>query len=236
MAKRIDLVSCFDLPNPTLFTLKETVYEVGTIFNPGPNYAILIMQQFTVIARGKPGEPIPLDRRHTKLKKGLFAKTVDRIRVFAVKTLYQGSETDHDFRGYDPIARSCGKHRSVHVELSYAYNFTLGKDNLWDFVKVCLKGKMTTIQMEKERFWGTICPSNYIETSIKLFTAKFFDENQVLNLGYHVIEAGKDPLGPAGERYNNLMAEVEKSVWKDLACFTNAGRKPLSIYVSNVTY
>ena len=45
MAKRMNLASCIETPNPTLFVLKETVYETGTVFDLGVNYAILIPEK-----------------------------------------------------------------------------------------------------------------------------------------------------------------------------------------------
>ena len=41
----MNLASCIETPNPTLFVLKETVYETGTVFDLGVNYAILIPEK-----------------------------------------------------------------------------------------------------------------------------------------------------------------------------------------------
>ncbi len=220
--------------NPTIFVLGHTTYDIGTVFDPGNDYALVIYQDGRLIATGKKGQCITLNKKETKVHKKLFKKSVDDIRVFAVKIEYTAAFKAEDWKS---TARNSKQiHQTVSFDGQGAYCLKLSEIEIADFV---CKHVLHSPSFKPLKEWShndsPVCLSNYVEVLIKNAICKYYDRNPEDSINNLVLAASANTSGPEYDKYMGYMHKLEKEVFKEIRFFENAGKKPFAFYISWVT-
>ncbi len=218
-------------PNPTVFVLGRTTYDIGTVFDPGSDYALVICQNGKIIASGKKGQCITLNKRQTKVRKKLFKRSVEDIRVFAVKIEHIGSFKATDWKDWSSHKKQI--HQTVTFDGQGAYCLKLSETKVADFVA---NNILNSSSFKPLKEWGNGDSSplldHYVEVLVKNAICKYYDHNPADNINDLVAPAAANTSGPAYDKYMGYMHKLEKEVFKDLSLFENAGKKPFAFYIS----